>query len=135
MTGELTQDELDLLRQSFEWARTGDVTQMSTLLGMGVPSNLTNERGDTLLILAAYHCHEGMIGLLLEHGADVERYNDNGQTALGAAVFRRATAIVRILLRAGADPDTGPRSAREVAQFFGLSDMLSLLPASCPPSC
>ncbi len=134
MTGELTEDELDLLRQSFEWARTGDVTQMSRLLGLGVPSNLTNGRGDTLLILAAYHCHEGMVGLLLEHGADVERYNDNGQTALGAAVFRRASTIVTMLLQAGADPDSGPKSAREVAQFFGLTDMLAMLPRSAQDS-
>ncbi|MDQ3715681.1 MAG: ankyrin repeat domain-containing protein [Actinomycetota bacterium] len=127
MAGELTEDELDLLRQSFEWARTGDVTQLATLLSMGAPSNLTNERGDTLLILAAYHCHEDVVRLLLDHGADVERSNDNGQTALGAAVFRRATDIVTMLLKAGADPDSGPRSAREIAEFFDLSDMRALL--------
>ncbi len=127
MAGELTEDELDLLRQSFEWARTGDVTQLATLLSMGAPSNLTNERGDTLLILAAYHCHEDVVRLLLDHGADVERSNDNGQTALGAAVFRRATDIVTMLLKAGADPDSGPRSAREIAAFFDLSDMRALL--------
>lgn len=128
MTGGLTEDELDLLRQSFEWARTGDLTQLATLLTMGVPSNLTNERGDSLLILAAYHCHEDVVRLLLDHGADVQRYNDNGQTALGAAVFRRAEPIVAMLLNAGADPDVGPRSAREVAEFFDLSDMRDLLP-------
>ncbi|MBA3278351.1 MAG: ankyrin repeat domain-containing protein [Geodermatophilaceae bacterium] len=127
MAGELTEDELDLLRQSFEWARTGDVTQLATLLSMGAPSNLTNERGDTLLILAAYHCHEDVVRLLLDHGADVERSNDNGQTALGAAVFRRATDIVTMLLKAGADPDSGPRSAREIAEFFDLSDMRAVL--------
>jgi len=127
MAGELTEDELDLLRQSFEWARTGDVTQLATLLSMGAPSNLTNDRGDTLLILAAYHCHEDVVRLLLDHGADVERSNDNGQTALGAAVFRRATDIVTMLLKAGADPDSGPRSAREIAEFFDLSDMRAVL--------
>lgn len=127
MAGELTEDELDLLRQSFEWARTGDVTQLATLLSMGAPSNLTNDRGDTLLILAAYHCHEDVVRLLLDHGADVERSNDNGQTALGAAVFRRATDIVAMLLKAGADPDSGPRSAREIAEFFDLSDMRAVL--------
>jgi len=127
MAGELTDDELDLLRQSFEWARTGDVTQLATLLSMGAPSNLTNDRGDTLLILAAYHCHEDVVRLLLDHGADVERSNDNGQTALGAAVFRRATDIVAMLLKAGADPDSGPRSAREIAEFFDLSDMRAVL--------
>lgn len=130
MTGDLTERELDLLRQSFEWARAGDVPAMSQLLALGAPPNLTNERGDTLLILAAYHCHADMVRLLLQHGADVERVNDNGQTALGSAVFRRAADIVAVLLDAGADPDTGPRSARVVAEFFDLPDMQALLPAA-----
>lgn len=129
---ELTEDALHLLRPAFDWARTGAVTRMTELLMMGAPPNLTNERGDTLLILAAYHCQEAMVRLLLEHRADVERYNDNGQTALGAAVFRQVPAIVALLLKAGADPDAGPRSARQVAQFFDLSEMAAVLPG--PPS-
>jgi len=130
MTGELTEDELDLLRQSFEWARTGDVARMAQLLTKGVPSNLTNDRGDTLLILAAYHRQEEMVRLLLEHRADVERFNDNGQTALGAAIFRQSPAIVALLLEACADPDAGPKSARQVAEFFDLPEMTALLPPS-----
>lgn len=128
---DLTEEELDLLRQSFVWARSGDVARMTELLTKGVPSNLTNDRGDTLLILAAYNRQDDMVRLLLEHDADVERHNDNGQTALGAAVFRQAPGIVALLLEAGAHPDTGPKSAREVAAFFDLPEMAALLP---PPS-
>lgn len=134
MTGDVTEDELDLLRHSFEWARSGDLAHMAQLLDMGAPSNLTNDRGDTLLILAAYHRQVDMVALLLERRADVERFNDNGQTALGAAVFRRAADIVELLLDAGADPDTGPKSAREVAAFFDLPDMQALLPPTRPES-
>ncbi|MBA2415593.1 MAG: ankyrin repeat domain-containing protein [Geodermatophilaceae bacterium] len=130
MPGELTEQEMDLLRQSFEWARSGDTARMTDLLDLGAPPNLTNERGDTLLTLAAYHCHLDMVRLLLDRGADVERVNDNGQTALGAAVFRRAADMVSLLLQAGADADTGPRSARTVARFFDLPDMEALLPAT-----
>lgn len=131
MARGVTEGEMDLLRRSFDWARTGDVSNMAQLMNLGAPPNLTNERGDTLLILAAYHCHPDMVALLLEHAADVERMNDNGQTALAAAVFRSAADIVGMLLQAGADPDAGPKSAREVAQFFALSDMQAMLP---PPS-
>lgn len=132
MTGGPTEEELDLLRQSFEWARAGDVARVSQLLTMGAPPNLTNDRGDSLLILAAYHRQEDMVRLLLEHRADVERVNDNGQTALGAAVFRQDRAIVDLLLASGADPDSGPRSARQVAEFFELPEMAALLPAARP---
>lgn len=127
MTADLTPEELELLQSAFEHARSGDAEALAALLDAGVPANLTNGKGDTLLILAAYHKHEDVVGLLLEHGADHARVNDNGQTALAAAVFRQEESIVSRLLAAGADPDLGPRSAVAIAQFFDLPEMLALL--------
>ena len=93
----------------------------------GLPVNLTNSSGDTLLILAAYHKHGEVVAALLERGADHARVNDRGQTALAAAVFRQDEAAVRALLAAGADPELGPKSAVEIARFFDLPAMLELL--------
>lgn len=124
---DLTSDELALLQQAFDWARSGDVDRLAGLLEAGCPVNLTNDRGDTLLILAAYHVQEPVVELLLSRGADVDRVNDNGQTALGSAVFRRSTGIIARLLAAGAGIDVGPKSARSVARFFELDDMRVLL--------
>ena len=93
----------------------------------GVPVNLTNDKGDTLLILAAYHGHPGTVAALLERNADHARVNDRGQTALAAAVFRQSTDAVRHLLAAGADPDAGGPSARATAAFFDLPAMTDLL--------
>ena len=93
----------------------------------GLPVNLTNSSGDTLLILAAYHTHPELVRALLERGADHSRVNDRGQTALAAAVFRQDADSVRLLLAAGADPDHGPRSAVAIATFFDLPEMLALL--------
>ncbi|SNT42429.1 ankyrin repeat domain-containing protein [Rhodococcoides kyotonense] len=123
----LTDDEMTVLRSAFEWARNGEYVLLRRFLDAGGPVNLTNDRGDTLLILAAYYSHEDAVQVLLEAGADVERVNDNGQTALGAAAFRRSDAIVGMLLEAGADPNGGARSAVSVAEFFGLDDMTALL--------
>jgi ankyrin repeat protein len=92
-----------------------------------VPVNLTNEQGDTLLILAAYHDHPDLVRALLARGADTGRVNDRGQTALGAAVFRRSGPAVTSLLAAGADPALGARSALDIARFFALPEMLALL--------
>ncbi|MGI8701086.1 MAG: ankyrin repeat domain-containing protein [Nocardioidaceae bacterium] len=134
---DLTADELALLQQAFDWARSGDVLSLSAYLDGGRPVDLTNDRGDTLLILAAYHVQGPAVELLLGRGADVDRINDNGQTALGAAVFRRSTDIVTRLLAAGAGVDIGPRSARHVARFFGLDEMRQLLgdlPATDEPA-
>lgn len=122
-----------VLLEAFDRARSGDADRLAELLDVGVPANLTNDSGDTLLILAAYYRRENTVDLLLGRGADLDRVNDNGQTALGAAVFRQDAAIVSTLLGAGADPDAGVRSARMVAQFFGLDAMAALLPSPAIP--
>ena len=129
MTEALTEDELAFLQGAFEMARDGNTTKLSEYVDAGLPANLTNSGGDTLLILAAYHVHADTVRALLERGADTARLNDKGQTALAAAVFRQSTEIVTMLLAAGADPALGPKSAIEIASFFELPEMLALLHA------
>ena len=123
----LTEEEITFLRSMFDLARTGDTARLAAAVDAGVPVNLTNEAGDTLLILAAYHDHPDTVRALLERCADTARVNDRGQTALGAAVFRRSECSVTLLLDAGADPAHGPRSAFDIARFFELPEMLTLL--------
>lgn len=97
----LTDEELAFLHEVFEAARAGRVDLVVPLLDQGLTPNLTNAKGDTLLILAAYHKQRDMVRALLEHGADHARVNDMGQTALGCAVFRQEPQIVADLLAAG----------------------------------
>lgn len=123
----LTDEELTLLHTMFDHARAGATEQLKTAIELGVPANLTNETGDSLLILAAYHNHPDTVQALLTQGADPARINDRGQTALGAAVFRRSKRSVAHLLAAGADPALGERSALDIAEFFALPEMLALL--------
>jgi ankyrin repeat protein len=123
----LTPEELAFLAGLFDHARTGATGPLTDAIDRGVPVNLTNGSGDTLLILAAYHTHEETVRALLERGADHGRVNDKGQTALAAAVFRQSEPVVRLLLEAGADPAAGPRSALAVAEFFDLPAMAALL--------
>lgn len=111
----------------FDLAREGRTDDLAGYLDAGVPVNLTNSKGDTLLILAAYHAHADTVELLLERGADHSRANDRGQTALAAAVFRQSTETVTRLIAAGADPDAGGPSARATAVFFQLPEMAELL--------
>ncbi len=127
MPEPLTADELAFLASLFDAARDGDTDLLARSVNAGVPVNLTNSSGDTLLMLAAYHVHADAVTVLLAHGADVERVNDRGQTALGAAVFRQSAPIVTALLDAGADPYGGGRTAVELATFFELPEMLTLL--------
>jgi ankyrin repeat protein len=123
----LDPDVIAFAGRVFDMARNGSTEELAAYLGSGLPPNLTNDKGDTLLILAAYHCHAGAVAALLEHGADPDRVNDRGQTALAAAVFRQSADIVAQLLAVGADPDAGGPSARATAQFFELAAMTDLL--------
>jgi ankyrin repeat protein len=123
----LTDEELAFLASMFDLARSGATGDLERAVRAGVPVNLTNSGGDTLLVLAAYHGHPATVRTLLDLGADTERVNDRGQTALGSAVFRQSAEIVSMLLAAGADPYGGGRSAIDVATFFELPAMLALL--------
>ena len=116
----------------FDLARDGEAEQLGEYLAAGLTPNLTNDKGDTLLILAAYRGHADTVRVLVDHGADVTRANDRGQTPLAAAVFKQSDPTVRILLEAGADPDGGNPSARATARFFELPQMLALLDAAKP---
>ena len=127
MPDDLTAEELAFLESAFDLARNGETEQLVEYVDAGLPVNLTNGSGDSLLILAAYHKHGDLVRALLGRGADHARVNDRGQTALAAAVFRQDEAAVRALLDAGADPDLGPKSAVEIARFFDLPAMLALL--------
>ncbi|WP_432844252.1 ankyrin repeat domain-containing protein [Dactylosporangium sp. CA-092794] len=113
----------------FELARAGATEELAANVDAGVPANLTNDKGDSLLILAAYHNHPATVAALLARGAEADRANDRGQTALAAAVFRQNAETVGALLEAGADPRAGGPSAIDTARFFGLPEMLRLLEA------
>jgi ankyrin repeat protein len=120
---------IELAGRVFDLARNGATEELAAYLDAGVPVNLTNDKGDTLLVLAAYHGHEETVAALLDRGADHSRANDRGQTALAAAVFRQSTATVARLLAAAADPDAGGPSALATAIFFELPEMAALLDA------
>ena len=111
----------------FDLARSGGTEELIGNITAGLTANLTNDKGDTLLILAAYHNNVDLVAGLLDKGADPNRINDRGQSALSAAVFRQNAETVTALLAAGADPDGGTPSAIATAEFFKLPEMAVLL--------
>jgi len=124
---EVDDETLAFAQSLFQLAREGGAEQLAGYLDHGLSPDLTNSRGDSLLLLAAYHQQAATVAALVSRGAALDRVNDRGQTPLTAAVFRQDAEVVSILLAAGADPDAGDPSARATAAFFGLADMLALL--------
>ncbi|WP_351224355.1 ankyrin repeat domain-containing protein [Streptomyces sp. NPDC002133] len=117
---------IELASRIFDLARQGDADALAAYVDAGVPANLTNDKGDSLVMLAAYHGHAPAVRALLDRGADAERANDRGQTPLAGAVFKGEDAVIRVLLDGGADPEAGTPSAVDTARMFGKTDLLEL---------
>jgi ankyrin repeat protein len=118
---------VELWTRVFGFARTGQTETLTAYVDAGIQVNLTNDKGDTLLMLAAYHGHASTVSALLERGADPNRLNDRGQSPLAGAVFKNEPEVVEALLAGGADPTSGQPSALDTARMFGNSELLALL--------
>ncbi|MDJ0380917.1 ankyrin repeat domain-containing protein [Streptomyces sp. G-G2] len=123
------EDVIELATKIFDLARQGETETLAAYLDAGVPANLTNDRGDTLVMLAAYHGHADAVTALLARGAEGDRANDRGQTPLAGAVFKGEEQVIRALLAGGADPNAGTPSAVDTARMFGKADLLELFGA------
>ncbi|KAK1833396.1 ankyrin repeat-containing domain protein [Podospora conica] len=119
---EIPPEALELAGRMYDAARQGHVGILEQALAAGLPANMTNEKGDTLLMLAAYHGHAQLVKLLMDHGADPNRVNDRGQSPLAGAVFKMEDAVVETLLAGGADPELGAPSALDCIAMFNQLD-------------
>jgi ankyrin repeat protein len=120
---------LQLAAQVFDLARHGDTAKLAAYIDAGVPANLSNDRGDTLVMLAAYHGHADTVRALLQRGAEPDRTNDRGQTPLSGAVFKGEQEVISALVDGGADPAAGAPSAIDTARMFGKDELLKLFGA------
>lgn len=116
---------VELATRLFDMARSGDPA-LGDYVDAGVPVDLRNQAGDSLLMLAAYHGHAAVVSALLSRGAGPDLANDRGQTPLAGAVFKGFDDVVRVLVDAGADPHGGTPSAADAAAMFGRDDLRAL---------
>ncbi|KAG4428275.1 hypothetical protein IFR05_016240 [Cadophora sp. M221] len=117
-TGDLPPEAIAFATRMYDAARAGQMDVFQQALPAGLPANMMNEKGDSLVMLAAYHGHAQLVRLLLQHGADPNRVNDRGQTPLAGAVFKGEGEVIEALLEGGADPDYGTPSAMEAVTLF-----------------
>lgn len=110
-------------------AREGDTVGLAAALRGGVPPDTRDDKGDTLLMLAAYHGRTEAVRLLLDAGAQPDLRNAKGQTPLGGVAFKGHLDIARLLLDAGADPaaDQGGSTPADLAMTFGRTEIVALL--------
>ena len=127
LVNELPPEAIAFATRMFDAARTGNIEIFEQALPRGLPANLTNDKGDSLVMLAAYHGHATLVGLLVKHGANVNRLNDRGQSPLAGAVFKNEEECVKKLLEGGADPEIGTPSALDATKVRNTSLFLLLM--------
>lgn len=109
---------------AMHFAREGMTTELSGFVDHGLPVDVADTDGNTVLMLAAYHGHADTVAALVERGADVDRRNARDQSPVAGALFKGEDEVVRTLLAAGADLDAGTPTARAAAAMFGREDLL-----------
>ncbi|KAF2009173.1 ankyrin, partial [Aaosphaeria arxii CBS 175.79] len=123
---ELPPAAIDLATKLFDLAREGNTATLAAYIQAGVPKNLTNASGDTLLMLASYHGHAETTKALVDVGADPNCMNDKGQSPIAGAVFKGWDEVVKVLYDGGADPRLGQPNAVDCARMFKREDCLRL---------
>ena len=109
---------------AMHFAREGMTAELSGFVEHGLPADVRDEDGNTLLMLAAYHGHAATVRMLVEHGADVDLRNNRDQSPVAGAIFKGEDEVVRVLVAAGADLEAGHPTARQTAEMFDRTDLL-----------
>ncbi|KAK4541085.1 hypothetical protein LTR36_008310 [Oleoguttula mirabilis] len=123
---QLPPEAIELVTKLFDFARHGHTAQLQQYITAGIPVNLTNGKGDTLLMLACYHGNLATVQMLLEKGADVNCLNERGQSPIAGAVFKLNDDVVKALVEGGADVWAGQPNAVDTARMFKREECLRM---------
>lgn len=123
--GSLSEEQTaQVVALAMDLARQGDTAELLEFIDRGLPIDVQDGEGNTLLMLAAYRGNLATVRALIERGADVDRRNARDQSPLAGALFKGEDEIVLALREAGADLDAGTPSARGTAEMFGRAHLL-----------
>jgi Ankyrin repeats (3 copies) len=117
-------------------AETDDVAELERVLPRVQNVNARNQHGMTALMRAAYHGHDRMVRVLLDHGADPNLTRNDKFTALALAAFFGHTETVRILIEHGAKTEVVTRcnaSAKMWATARTFDEVTRCLDTHTPP--
>ncbi|KAJ7119869.1 ankyrin repeat-containing domain protein [Mycena epipterygia] len=123
-------ETVEFAHRMFDAARTGNSELLIAAVDAGLPVNILNDKGNSLLMLAAYAGHLDLTKKLLDRGGDPNILNDLGQSMIAGAVFKAHDDVVRALAEKGADPRLGKPNAIQAAHMFGRTQLMSVLGAT-----
>lgn len=112
-------------------AKRGDLESVSRLLASGADVDTEDSKQHaTALMWAAHEGHSGIVELLIEHGASINKRKPTGETALWFAAQQGRLEALKMLVRHGADstiPGWGGATALEVARNKGRQEIVDYL--------
>jgi len=123
---------VELQQIALDAARTGDIDTLAPMVEAGLPVELKDEKGNTLLMLAAYHGNLETVQMLLNSGALPDARNDRDQTPLAGVAFKGHLDVAKVLVAGGADVSAdqgGGRTPVMFAAMFGHQAMVEYLEA------
>ncbi|KAJ7644626.1 ankyrin [Roridomyces roridus] len=126
----LPHETVDFAHRMFDAARNGNSELLLAAVDAGLPVNILNEKGNSLLMLASYAGHLDLTKKLLGKGGDPNLLNDLGQSMIAGAVFKAHDDVVRALAEKGANPRLGKPTAIETAHMFGRTELMPVLGAT-----
>ena len=115
---------------ALDFARTGKTEDLKAMLQAGMPVNLCDHKGNSLLMLASYNGNLETTSMLVDFGAEVDKKNDRGQTPLAGVCFKGYIDIVKVLVKAGANiyENNGMGTTPIMfASMFGNSEIVKFL--------
>lgn len=84
-------------------AKEGNTQLLLRSLSQGASVDSRDKHGDSVLNLASFQGHEGVVELLISKGATIDKRGKDGMTALAWAAQQDHAAIVELLLHHGAN--------------------------------
>lgn len=126
----LGSDTINFAHRIFDGARSGDLNLLREAIEAGLPVDLTNSSGNTLLMLSSYAGHVELVKYLISKGSNPNLLNDRGQSPLSGAIFKDFRSVAIVLLEAGGDPKLGQPNAIDCAYMFDRTDYWPLLGAT-----
>jgi len=130
ITKEEEQRYAELQKMALDFARVGETEELRKMIIAGMPVNLADEKGHTLLMLASYNGNLETTQMLLESGAEVDQKNDRGQTPLGGVSFKGYPEIADALIEYGANLNAdngGGMTPIHYASMFGRTQVVKVL--------
>jgi hypothetical protein len=120
-------------------ARAGRANELCEILdATHISAASVDAKGDSLLMLAAYHGHTEVVRALLERGARTDLRNARGLSPLDGAAFKGDLVMIEVLVGAGAKIDErGPDGRTPLmwaAAFARVAAVNHLLSCGADPS-